>query len=214
MEGSKRSTCWSLTINNPTKEDFDAVKNHAGWKDFIRFEGQVEEGENGTPHIQGMLVTKSCKFSAVKKYYPRAHIEIARNKPALTNYVNKEETRIAELPKTQVATVVDLNSALIDILSNHEDKDIRLSTEGWGFECIPLIEKRYGEDAGMRLLDMCVEYLIDTDHYGIEYIGANPSIRATWKKYWKSILKREFRNYQKSLKAVPSVRPSVVEESE
>ena len=162
-----------------------------GWKDFVRFEGQTEKGENGTPHIQGMLITKSVKFSAVKRQFNRAHIEIARNASALAKYVHKEETRIGELKTTKVATVLDLNRVIDDVIRIHEDRMLR-SYETVD-EAVDRLEKIYGEVAGIKLLDLCVRYLIDTDYYGIEYIGANPSIRATWKLYWKNILKREYR---------------------
>lgn len=193
IDGSKRSTCWSITINNPTEEDHAATQNVVGWKDFIEFKGQVEKGEEGTEHIQGMLITKSTKFSAVKKHFPRAHIEIAKNKVALSKYVEKEETRVAELQGAKVATVVNLNTMIVPLFQTHNLTKDKENVE----DMIEVWEKEFniGDDdrAGMLLLDMCVEDLINADYYGIEYIGANPSIRATWKKYWKAMVRREFR---------------------
>ena len=46
-----------------------------------------------------MLKTPHIRFSAIKKQFPRAHIEIARNPIALQQYVVKTETRVGELPE-------------------------------------------------------------------------------------------------------------------
>ena len=37
------------------------------------------------------------RFSAVKKAFPRANIQVARNVAALQQYVHKEDTRVEEL---------------------------------------------------------------------------------------------------------------------
>lgn len=89
-----RGTCWSLTINNPTDDDRQNLAMlPAGWT----VKGQEEKGEQGTLHLQLMLKTPQVRFSAVKKHFPRAHIEKARNEVALSNYVVKSETRVSEL---------------------------------------------------------------------------------------------------------------------
>lgn len=91
-----RATCWSITINNPTKSDEEWIaqaRQKSGWKVY----GQLEQGEAGTPHYQLMLTTPQVRFSAVKKAFPRAHIEIARDRKALEKYVAKEDTRVASL---------------------------------------------------------------------------------------------------------------------
>lgn len=51
----------------------------------------------GTPHYQLMVKTPQMRFSALKKQFPRAHIDEARNAQALQQYVHKEETRIGTL---------------------------------------------------------------------------------------------------------------------
>lgn len=93
---TERASTWSLTINNPTSDDEECmnIARSKGW----RLDGQLEVGKEGTPHYQIMLKTPQVRFSAIKKVFPRAHIEIARNSQALANYVNKEETRVADLP--------------------------------------------------------------------------------------------------------------------
>lgn len=92
---SQRASAWSVTINNPTQtDDYNiAQARQAGWK----VEGQLEIGENGTPHYQLLVKTPQVRFSQVKKVFPRAHIEVARNLAALTSYVRKEDTRVSQL---------------------------------------------------------------------------------------------------------------------
>lgn len=71
----KRASCWSVTINNPTEDELKC--HHLGWS----LQGQFEQGEEtGTRHFQGMLKTgQQVRFAAVKKVFPRGHIEPARN---------------------------------------------------------------------------------------------------------------------------------------
>lgn len=79
---SDRSRYWSLTINNPTQEDEEAIAlaRQRGWK----VEGQKEVGKEGTPHYQLCLdCSQQQRFSAVKKAFPRAHIEAAKSVVAL-----------------------------------------------------------------------------------------------------------------------------------
>ena len=107
-----RATCWSITINNPTQEDYEAIKNlPAGWSIL----GQPEVGEKeGTPHLQLCLKTLQVRPSAVKKQFRRAHIEVARNPKALMKYVQKEETRAGELiqVKSQIPTIFEYQTII------------------------------------------------------------------------------------------------------
>lgn len=195
MEGTKRATCWSITINNPEKADYDATKNISGWKDFVTFKGQNEVGENGTPHIQGMLITKSVKFSVVKKHFPRAHIEIAKSQGALEKYVTKEQTRVSTIASVKVASVGNLNRAVLEYFpTNVWGPQFGLTEHGhreaYAQAIIDSCQSR--ETAGLEILDDLTRYLMRLGYYGIEYISANPSVRATWKKYIRDILYREY----------------------
>lgn len=94
-----RATCWSVTINNPTAQDEELLHQarQKGW----RIDGQREVGQEGTPHYQLIVHTPQVRFSALKKLFPRGHIEVARNRAALATYVQKEETRAGSLPTSQ-----------------------------------------------------------------------------------------------------------------
>lgn len=96
MKGKARN--WSITINNPTEEELAAWKTATVDHHWVKAtSGQLERGESGTIHLQGLLKTVPVPFSRVKKLLPRAHIEAARNVAALEKYVGKPETRVAAL---------------------------------------------------------------------------------------------------------------------
>jgi len=90
-----KASVWSVTINNPTAEDEEEISlaRQKGWQ----VDGQMEKGDNGTPHYQLIVRTGQVRFSAVKKQFTRAHIEVCRNPTALQQYVHKEDTRTGEL---------------------------------------------------------------------------------------------------------------------
>jgi hypothetical protein len=181
--GAKRSTCWSITINNPTNVDFEAIKNPTGIHWFLKFVGQEEVGAEGTKHIQGMLRTKSVKFSAVKKLFPRAHIEVAQKPAALEKYVQKEDTRVAKLGDTQYATISDINKTITEIWPTLRD------WHDWtnNLPC----EKQ--DKMGLNTLDNITKYLIKKGLYGVEFVASTPTIRAAWNKFGGDIVAREFK---------------------
>lgn len=96
MKGKARN--WSITINNPTEEELAVWKTATVDHHWVKAtSGQLEKGDSGTIHLQGLLKTVPVPFSRVKKLLPRAHIEAARNVAALEKYVVKPESRVASL---------------------------------------------------------------------------------------------------------------------
>lgn len=121
-QSSQRAALWSITINNPTQEDRDALKAHPSFVKMVKYQDEI--GDEGTLHIQGAVQTAQVRFAAIKKWLPRAHIEIARNKQALLNYVAKEDTAV---PDTQVVVQADylaMDSALKLIASYPLDFEV------------------------------------------------------------------------------------------
>lgn len=175
---SDRSTCWSITINNPSQEDLALIKTPPapGWK----MVGQIEQGEQGTIHYQGMLTTPQVRFSAVKKVYPRAHIEVARNKQALAAYVQKEDTRIEAVTSTHIPSIFEYQ---VIIAKRWKQDD---------FEVIMReLPRKNIDDLAMLYLDSLVSQDIANGQRGAEWIATNPMWRNAWKKFWRSIIKRE-----------------------
>lgn len=93
MAAATRGSWWSITINNPTQTDRDALKSPPSFVKLVKYQDEV--GDEGTPHIQGCVNTAQVRFSQVKAWLERAHIEVARDKNALLKYVEKEDTAVA-----------------------------------------------------------------------------------------------------------------------
>jgi len=168
-----RATVWSITINNPTKEEI-APALPAGW----RLEGQIEVGEQGTEHFQGMLCTPQVRFSAVKRHLPRAHIEIARNKQALQAYVHKDETRVREIQQSVGLTVFGLQDKVLERWNDNDFNELQVLLQ-------------HPDDIHLRYADCLVRELItDGMAGGIEYVAINPMWRTSWKKFGHAIVLR------------------------
>jgi len=89
-----RSRNWCFTLNNYTSDDIDTVTQVENAKYIF----QEETGENGTPHLQGLLCFENAHtLASVKKILPRAHFEVCKNKHASINYCKKGETRTGEV---------------------------------------------------------------------------------------------------------------------
>jgi len=191
-----RSTCWSLTINNPAPADEEQINlaRQRGWK----VEGQMEKGAEGTLHYQLRLMTPQVRFSAVKKAFPRAHIEAARDPIALGKYVTKEATKVADLPQGQDA--YPSLSKFWELIYLHYNTD-----DSYGWNSLSLEEglaEFYHEDLDMELsssplvvLDRAVRVLI-SGGYHIESLAANPSTRSMWKLYARELIGRSHKSVQ------------------
>lgn len=177
-----RATCWSITINNPTEKDLNPTLP-AGWG----VTGQMERGEvEGTEHYQAMLTTPQVRFSAVKKIFPRAHIEVAKNRSALEKYVHKDESRISEVAdrRSNIPTLFDYQHT---IAKRWNDDEWRQFADR-GYEAD---SKRAIEDLVLDYVDSLVSIDIENGVCGVEYIAINPMWRSAWKKFWRSMIKRE-----------------------
>lgn len=178
-----RATCWSITINNPTQEDYEAIKNiPAGWSVL----GQPEVGEEGTPHLQLCIKTPQVRWSAVKKHFVRGHIEVARNQKALTKYVQKEETRAGDLiqVKSQIPTIFEYQTIIAkqwieDDFQERLKRSLQVTK-------VPDID-----EVAMCYIDSLVSADIRSGRRGAEWISINPMWRCSWKKFWRDIIIRD-----------------------
>lgn len=90
----KKPNVWSLTINNPTREDWECFQTALDRSKYFSCKGQLEK--ESTLHIQAVVRwdQKGRTFEQVKSMFPRAHIEPGRHCKALSNYVMKEDTKV------------------------------------------------------------------------------------------------------------------------
>lgn len=178
---SLRATCWSLTINNPTDAD-TKVELPSGWK----LTGQYEQGAEGTNHFQGMLITPQVRFAAVKRVFPRAHIEVAKNRKALEQYVHKDDTRVGEFANRESAI-----PTLWDYQRTVASKWLDSEFEGRAEALMEADSNCSIDDCAMSYLDTLVSRDIEAGMRGVEFIAINPMWRSSWKKFWRVIIKRE-----------------------
>lgn len=189
MDTTARATCWSVTINNPTASDDDniALARQMGWI----VSGQKEQGASETPHYQLMVKTPQVRFSAVKRQFPRAHIEVARDKHALQKYVNKEDTRVGQLPENKKYPTMAEFWMLVYHHWSRMDKDclnydallegnVRFyyDDDDRAFSADPL---PWMDEAARRYI---------RDGYHVETLATNPAVRSAWKKFGREILER------------------------
>jgi len=180
-----RASCWSLTINNPTESDEENIymARQKTWK----VEGQKEVGKNGTPHYQLLLQTPQVRIASIKKAFPRAHIEVCRDKAALKKYVHKEETRVGEMQ--EASENYPSQQKVWDMFSEHiyrnslDEKDRSIAIED------------YNAESWLAKFDYWVRIAIE-EGYVVETIAVNPQTRSCLKNYGYSIyLRSKLRNF-------------------
>jgi len=176
----QRSSYWSITINNPTDQDLQGTLP-PGWT----LQGQHEEGKEGTLHFQGMLHTPQVRFSAVKKQFARAHIEIARNPKALQEYVHKADTRVSTFETKQTDNIFQSQAKVCELFNWEHWKSIKPDVNHRDYKVGDT------EKCLMRVIDGIVRDLILSGERGIEFTAINPMWRSSWLKFGEAILYRE-----------------------
>lgn len=91
----KRSGCWSITSFD--EEEWGKLTS-GNFPEFVKevYGGLEECPETKRKHFQGAIKTAYCRFSQVKGWLGKAHIESALHKDALIKYAMKQETSIEE----------------------------------------------------------------------------------------------------------------------
>lgn len=122
-----RSRGWFMTINNFSPEDEKNIEN-IGADQYI---WQEEVGESGTAHLQVFIYFKNpCDFNTVKRWFPTAHIEVAKNNKESIKYCSKELTRVRgpyvkgiELPKKPkvISEFKEWQQGILDLINTEAD---------------------------------------------------------------------------------------------
>jgi len=180
VDTTKRANCWSITWNNPPE---DVSCPQPGWK----LEGQFEVGESGTRHFQGMLKTPQVRFSAVKRVFPKAHIEIARNVAALSEYVHKEDTRVASYTQNDVPSIFQFSELVAEQFDENEFYNSILPIQDTYY---PKLTKEKQGELLLAYIDDLVGRMIRQGQVAAEFIGINPMFRSAWKKHGWNIIER------------------------
>lgn len=93
-----RSRIYCFTLNNPGEHGFidmshlSHIFDALGAKSYVY---QLEEGDNKTPHLQGVVQFQNqIEFNSVKQIHNAIHWEICKNFKASITYCSKAEGRI------------------------------------------------------------------------------------------------------------------------
>ena len=138
-------------------------------------EGQIEQGKiDDKLHGQLFLKTPQTRGTRIAKFFPHSHIEEARNKFALQNYVHKEETRVGEF------------------------KTVENRSPQWSVVCDKfydwlIIKTDYAsqirqDDEKLALWDEFIGLSIE-EGMRVDIIGVNPQYRSCIMRYWTNYIK-------------------------
>lgn len=171
--------------------------------------GQIEVGEEGTPHIQGYIRTESVRFSQIKRLFPRAHIEVAKNAIAAKQYCQKADTRQEKL----VAS--DINTSIHRAVYEEAIHWFRYNRQGpremnWIRALDVVLEPKHAVIAMLahardlhesiieKIYDEAICKMIISGVKHIEFIAVNNLTRSAFKKYFYALITREHATVQES----------------
>jgi hypothetical protein len=187
-----RASFWSGTqFNLKAFEDQQNAAAQRGWS----VTGQLEEcPKTKRQHYQFAVKTGQVRMSQVRKVFPGAHIESARKPAALLQYVEKEDTRVGQLPET--SSMYPNLAQLWKLMLEYMITDKYFIVEG---DTIVVNERQpWTKCTQLEWFDEFVHISIQ-DGYHIETLAVNPQTRSCWKLYASSIIVRELASKRKSL---------------
>ncbi|WP_445769545.1 hypothetical protein [Rheinheimera sp.] len=82
-----------ITQNNPAHDIHQLLETLKAFG-FTYARAQLEQGENGTRHIQACFGGKKCRLPQISKLLPHTHVEIAKSPYDSWEYCGKVETRV------------------------------------------------------------------------------------------------------------------------
>lgn len=173
-------------VKRETADEWIHEARSKGW----RVHGQLEQAPTtGTLHYQLMVETPQTRFSAIKKAFPTAHIEISRNKAALSQYVSKTETRVATLAadNEKYPSVGGFWKLIYRYYAVDDDSGWDQTADDVQFVDLDRQQALEGDPLGF--LDIVAGNLI-REGYVIDHIITNPAVRSFWKKFHKDVLYR------------------------
>lgn len=96
MRNGQRHHTWVFTTNRPTEED--ALPTELDAYAIRYYAYQLESGENGTPHYQGVISFVNARSMAglkKLKFFARSYLAVCQDFEAAVAYVQKPEGRLA-----------------------------------------------------------------------------------------------------------------------
>lgn len=95
LTNKSRAKHWCITINNPSVADRSMFENIKELTIYYIYGEEI--GASGTEHLQCYIAfTKQTTLATLKRYWPRAHFEIARGTPAQASDYCKKDGKYVE----------------------------------------------------------------------------------------------------------------------
>jgi len=162
---SATHTYWRMTINNYDETDLALVQQ--GYPEHIRqLVYTLEEGEEGTPHIQAyMRMKRDCRLAMMKKLFPRGNF----------GYLDSAEY---QLNSQRYAQKLDGTATSPATITNW---DPLLTIEGVMKQ---VINKMIEDYANEEDLDICRIH-VEREIVKSDYKYAKVFVSATYKQMWK-----------------------------
>lgn len=162
-------THWRMTINNYDETDLALVQQ--GYPDYIRqLVYTLEEGEEGTPHIQAYIKMKrDTRFSAMKKLFPRGNFAFIDN----DEYKLNSQRYAQKLDATARSPAVITNFEPIHTIEGIMKRVMRRIEAEMGYH-------EYTPQALHQLRIYFEKRLVEED-----YTMAKVFVSATYKQMWK-----------------------------
>lgn len=204
----QKGTHWSVTqFGIAEGEEQMAFAHQRGWA----VQGQQETcPTTDRKHWQLYVHTPHTRMSQVIKHFRGAHVEPARNVPALQHYVVKEETRSGELPDlSKYPTLNDfwtLTHGLMTGGATDPEWEAMQNSNPNGVETCAaasadsFLERACDEEANPpseateriynRPQIWCIARILVRRGYHVEMLVANPQLKEAWNQtFWACLLR-------------------------
>jgi len=161
------NTYWQMTINNYDERDLALVRQ--GYPDDIRkLIYTLEEGQEGTPHIQAYIQMKrSVRLSHMRKLFPGAHFASQTSKEWRLNQHNYAQ-KLDDTARS--AAVIQNNDPLHSI-------------EGTVRKVVERIIEEYGDAVELVDSRKLVERELVIEDYSMAKVFTSATYRAMWREF-------------------------------
>lgn len=205
----ERASNWSITINNPTEEERKALAEPPTFVKKVMYQDEV--GAEGTLHIQGYVSSAQVRFSQIKKWLPRAHIEVARDKNALMKYVQKQDTSVEGTQKTVETEYLTMDKALRAIAQVKKDNGISIDGDKY-LESSRSEKKELVKDEFWKCVNLVLK-----EKPGQVGLFTNPQMERAWintRTVWINFVAQEYNAPTGQEEASPEAEASGAQASE
>lgn len=171
---------WGFTLNNPTEDEMVIIRHVAN--DYLR---QIiwtpEQGEDGTPHLQGWLkLHRQQRLSFMKKFLKRAHWVPLTNAEYIFNTKQYSQKQDETATGATVNTFYDALPSIENMIKRVAEKCCRADLETVKNYCANTRNTKSDRIAFMTLRKEQERELVEMD-----YKIAKVFVSATYNKMWE-----------------------------